>query len=131
MEQPEQHPINDSSFVQQVQRLHRLTVYGRWAFVTFLWITLLPLCLWNLRTEISILQQYFTWVSLQYGLIFHPLSALGLVFCISTTIAVLVWQGRNMISGLPQNEKERLEKQVCRIRQQGKSHPLWKWVCRE
>jgi hypothetical protein len=131
MEQPEQQPINDSSFVQQVQRLHQLTVYGRWAFVSFLWITLAPLCLWNLRTEVSILRQYFTWVSLRYGLIFHPLSALGLVFCISTTIAVLVWQSRNIISGLPHNEKERLEKQVWRIQQQGKSHPLWNWVCKE
>jgi hypothetical protein len=136
MDQPEQPSIfsnntenTDPSFTQQVQRLHQLTVYGRWLFVGCLWLTVAPFCLWNLRAEIALWQQYFTWVAVRYGLFYHPLSTLGLAFCVGMTVAVLVWQSRNILVGLPQPEKERLEKQVCRIRQQGVTHPLWKWIC--
>jgi len=45
------------------------------------------------------------------------------------TTSVLVWQSRNILWGLPLAEQEKLKKQVYRIRQQGSSHPLWKWVC--
>lgn len=112
-----------------MQRLHRLTVYGRWLFCLFLWLTLAPICLWFLREEVVLWRQYFTWVAVRYGLISHPFSTIGLAFCIGMTAAVLVWQSRNILMGLPQQEQQRLEKQVCRIRQQGSSHPLWKWVC--
>ncbi|MCM0589707.1 MAG: hypothetical protein HEQ35_11865 [Gloeotrichia echinulata IR180] len=136
MDQPEQPPIignntenSDPSFAEQVQKLHHLTVYGRWLFVGFLWLTISPVCLWNLREEIALWRQNFTWVSLRYGLLYHPLSTLGLAFCIGMTAGVLIWQSRNILLGIPEGEKQRLEKQVCRIRQQGQTHPLWKWVC--
>ncbi|MBW4447154.1 MAG: hypothetical protein KME38_09845 [Spirirestis rafaelensis WJT71-NPBG6] len=129
MDQFEKPPITDPSFAQQVQRLHRFTVYGRWLFCLFLWLTLAPICLWSLREEIVLWQQYFTWIAVRYGLLYHPFSTIGLAFCIGMTVAVLVWQSRNIIMGLPQQEQQRLEKQVCRIRQQGSSHPLWKWIC--
>ncbi|AFY47287.1 hypothetical protein Nos7524_1408 [Nostoc sp. PCC 7524] len=130
MAQPEEPETfsNDQSLAQQVHRLHQLTVYGRWLFVSFLWLTIAPLCLWNLRAEIALWQQYFTWVGVRYGLLYHPLSAIGLAFCIGMTASVLVWQSRNILVGLPQDEKQRLEKQVFQIRKQGPSHPLWKWV---
>jgi hypothetical protein len=57
------------------------------------------------------------------------LPTFGLTFCLGMTAAVLVWQSRNILLGLPQQEKQRLEKQVYRIRQQGQTHPLWKWIC--
>jgi hypothetical protein len=117
------------SFNQQVERLHQVTVYGRWFFVTCLWLTIAPFALWNLRSEIVILQQYFTWVSLRYGLFYHPLSSLGLAVCIGTTVSTIVWQSRSILRGFPQREKQRLEKQVLKIRQQGPTHPLWKWIC--
>jgi hypothetical protein len=120
---------SDSSFAQQVKKLHQLQVYGRWLFVTFLWLTIAPICLWDLRTELALWRQYFTWVAVRYGLFYHPLATLGLAFCIGMTVAVLVWQSRNILLGLPQREKQRLEQQVWRIRQTGPSHPLWKWVC--
>jgi hypothetical protein len=120
---------SDPAFIEQVQRLHQLTVYGRWLFVGCLWLIIAPACLWNLRAEFPLLKQYFTWVAVRYGLMFHPLSTLGLAFCMGMTVSVLVWQSRNILIGLPQSEKQRLEKQVCRIRQQGPTHPLWKWVC--
>jgi hypothetical protein len=107
MDQPEQPSIfsnntenTDPSFTQQVQRLHQLTVYGRWLFVGCLWLTVAPFCLWNLRAEIALWQQYFTWVAVRYGLFYHPLSTLGLAFCVGMTVAVLVWQSRNILVGL-------------------------------
>ena len=129
MDQSKQPSINDPSFAQQVQKLHRLTVYGRWLFVSGLWLSIAPFSLWNLRAEIFLWRQYFTWVAVRYGLFFHPLATLGLAFCIGMTTATLVWQSRNILLGLPHKEKQRLEKQVFRIRQQGATHPLWKWVC--
>jgi hypothetical protein len=120
----------DPSLTQQVQKLYQLTVYGRWCFVGVLWLTLAPISLWNLRAEIALWQQYFTWVAVRYGLSSHPLATLGLAFCIGMTTAVLVWQSRNILLGLPKEEKQRLEKQVFQIRQQGSTHPLWKWIFR-
>ncbi|MEM9922369.1 MAG: hypothetical protein AAF915_01200 [Cyanobacteria bacterium P01_D01_bin.50] len=124
-------PSSDSSFIRQVEKLHRLTVYVRWLLVVFLWLTLAPLCLWDLRVEIELWQEYFTWSALRYGLMFHPFAALGLSLCIGLTLSVLIWQSRNILVGMPVSEKQRLEKQVHRIRQQGSSHPLWKWICDE
>jgi hypothetical protein len=118
----------DAAFVEQVQRLHQLTVYGRWLFVSCLWLLIAPVCLWNLRGEFVLWKQYFTWVSVQYALAFHPFAAVGLAVCLGMTVSVLVWQSRNILIGLPQPEKQRLEKQVFKIRQQGPSHPLWKLV---
>ncbi|MFO5526256.1 MAG: hypothetical protein ACLBM1_00205 [Cuspidothrix sp.] len=127
--QPEE-LVLDPNFAQQIQKLHRLILYGRWLFVVCLWICIAPFCLWDLRTEISLLYEYFTWVGLRYTIIFHPLSSLGLSFCIAMTTSVLVWQSRNIIWGLPLEEQQHLQKQVYRIRQQGSSHPLWKWICK-
>ena len=119
----------DPTFKQQVQRLHHLTVYGRWLFVALLWISIGSLSLWGLRSEIALWRQYFTWAAVRYGLYYNPLPTFGLAFCIGMTVAVLVWQSRNILLGLPRPEQRRLEEQVYRIRQQGSSHPLWKWVC--
>lgn len=119
----------DPTFKQQVQRLHHLTVYGRWLFVALLWISIGSLSLWGLRSEIALWRQYITWAAVRYGLYYNPLPTFGLAFCIGMTVAVLVWQSRNILLGLPRPEQRRLEEQVYRIRQQGSSHPLWKWVC--
>ncbi|MFQ4146837.1 hypothetical protein [Chlorogloeopsis sp. ULAP02] len=132
MEQPEKFLDTENSnlsFAKQVQRLHRLTVYGRWLFVGFLWLTIAPVSLWHLREEIVLWRQYFTWVAVRYGLAYHPIATVGLALCIGMTVAILIWQSRNILLGLPQQEKQRLEQQVYRIRQQGPSHPLWKWIC--
>lgn len=118
------------NFKTQVRRLHQLTIYGRWLLVGFLWITLAPLSSWGWHYEISLLRSHFTWAALRYGVIFNPLPALGLTVCISMTVAVLVWQSRNILLGIPRQEQKRLEQQVNRICQQGPSHPLWKWVCK-
>lgn len=120
----------DPVFQAQVQRLHQLTVYSRWLVVGLLWLLIAPLCLWVLRPEFALWHDYFTWTAVRYTIIYNRLPALGLIFCIGATVAVLIWQSRNILWGMPQDHVQYLEKQVCKIRQQGKSHPLWKWVCR-
>jgi len=120
----------NSTFKAQVQRLHQLTVYGRWLLVGILWLSLGPLSLWGWRYELSLLRSHFTWAALRYGVLFNPWPALGLTLCIGMTLAVLVWQSRNILVGIPHEEQKRLEQQVRRIGQQGVSHPLWKWVCK-
>ncbi|TAG93655.1 MAG: hypothetical protein EAZ09_13690 [Oscillatoriales cyanobacterium] len=121
---------NDPNFQIEVQRLHKLTVYGRWLTVIFLWISVGSLSIWGLRDEIALWIENLTWAAVRYGLYFHRWPTLGLGLCLGMTLAVLTWQGRNLLRGLPLREKQRLEEQVRRIREQGPSHPLWKWVCR-
>ncbi len=121
--------VNDPHLKQQVERLHHLTIYFRWLFVAVLWLSLGGLSLWNLRAEIGLWRQHFTWAALRYGLAYNRLPTLGIALCIGMTAAVLVWQSRNILWGMSHEEQKRLEQQVRRIRQQGASHPLWKWVC--
>jgi hypothetical protein len=121
----------DSAFSQQVQRLHQLTVYGRWIFASFLWLTVGLWSLWGLRYPISLVLEHFTWAAIRYGLMFDLPHAVGLFLCIGVTAGILVWQGRNWLIGLPKRDRDRLERQVLRIRSQGNSHPLWSLVCIE
>lgn len=120
----------DPTFKAQVKRLHNLTVYSRWLVVGISWLTLGLLSLLNWRYEVSLMRSYFTWSALRYSIVFNPLPALGLSLCIGMTLSVLIWQSRNILLGLPEQEQRNLEQHVHRISQQGKSHPLWKWVCK-
>jgi len=54
------------------QRLHQLQVSARWGFNGLVGISTLPLSLWDLRENIQLWQQHFTWVALRYGLGYHP-----------------------------------------------------------
>ena len=119
---------HQSDFQHQVARLHRLTVYARWLFVLFSWLTLGFYALWNLKEEISIWLDYFTWAAVYYGFHFNFLPTVCLAFCVATTISVLIWQSRNLIWGLPKQEQQHLEQRVEKILAQGKKHPLWKWI---
>ncbi|PSB22067.1 hypothetical protein C7B65_01250 [Phormidesmis priestleyi ULC007] len=121
-------PEKDPNFQAAVQRLHKVTVYGRWLTVLGLWLTVGSVSLWSLRYPISLLQDYFTWAAVRWAIVFQPLPAIGLGLCVAMTLAVLVWQSRNILVGLPKVEQQRLEKQVLKIREQGSSHPLWRWV---
>ncbi|HBL60171.1 MAG TPA: hypothetical protein DDZ80_17400, partial [Cyanobacteria bacterium UBA8803] len=114
----------DPIFQERVQRLHQLTLYGRWLVVCTLWLSLAPLSLWGWRYEISLLRSHFTWAAVRYGIAYNRPPVMGLAICIGMTGAVLVWQSRNILLGIPQQEQRRLEQQVRRISQQGPSHPL-------
>jgi len=124
-------PTTDTSADVQdaVKRLHRIRVYGRWAGVAVLWLTVGLVSLWGLRYPISLILDHFTWAAVRYGMIFHPVPAIGVSVCLGMTLGVLIRQGRDRLLGMPQREQKRLAQQVCRIRQQGSSHPLWKVVC--
>ena len=133
MEQPQEQPLSsvelDPIFKQQVQKLYNLILYGRWLVVAFLWLSVGSLSLWGLRSEIALWLQYFTWVAVRFALYYNPLPTIGLTVCVVMTISVIVWQSRNILLGLPPDEQRRLEQQVQKIRQQGATHPLWKWIC--
>lgn len=133
-QQPKQNSSNhegnsDPEFERQIQRLYQLSVYSRWLLILFVWLTIVPICLWSLRMEIVMWKEYFTFAAVRYGLISHPLAALGLAFSVGMMLAVLIWQSRNILFGLSSEEKKLLEDRVWRIRKQGSNHPLWKWIC--
>ncbi|PSF32254.1 hypothetical protein C7H19_21725 [Aphanothece hegewaldii CCALA 016] len=119
---------SDPNFEQKVQRLHQLTVWSRWLFVLACWLILAPFGLWNLRPEIELIREHFTWTAVRFGLAYHLFSALSLSFCVGITAAVLVWQSRNILQGLPRHEKQQLEKRVEKIQAIGPRHPLWRWL---
>jgi hypothetical protein len=115
-----------------IRRLHQLTIYARWVFVLGLWLTVGAFSLWQLRFRIQILMDYFTWAAVKYGLAYHIIAAFGLALCLGATAGVLTWHLRNLLLGLSKHEKERLQQQAIRIRQQGNTHPLWRWLnCKE
>ena len=138
MIQPEEQPSGsgaiaplDATFRQEVERLHQINLYGRWVVLGLLWLTVGCLSLWGLRYPISLLLDYFTWSAVRYGLIFNRLPAIGLLVCIFFALSLLLRQMRFWSFGITPAERQRLEKQVCQIRLQGESHPLWKFVCRK
>jgi hypothetical protein len=119
---------NQSDFKLQVAKLHRLTVYGRWLFVLGSWLTLGTYALWQLKREIALWFDYFTWAAVYYAFHFNLVPTLCLAFCIAITVSVLSWQSRNIIWGLPSSEQHQLAKQVQRIQAKGKKHLLWRWI---
>jgi hypothetical protein len=126
--------VNPSSNQQQpedLQRLLRLMTYGRWIVVLTLWLTVGLISLWQFRFRIQLLIDSFTWVAVRYGLAYHQGAAFGLSLCLGMTIAVLGWHSRTLLFGLSKPEQLRLQQQAVRIRQQGPTHPLWRWVCSE
>lgn len=121
----------DPVFKKQIERLYRLTIYARWLTIVLLWSTVGVYSLWELRYPIELMREYFTWAAVKYGLYFQPIPAFGLAVCVGMMTGTLVWQSRNCIWGIPKLERQRLARQVCQIRKQGSSHPLWHWVVKE
>ncbi|MEO1149021.1 MAG: hypothetical protein AAFY26_25980 [Cyanobacteria bacterium J06638_22] len=122
--------IEDTQLQQYVRRLHATLVKLRWLTVVALWVFLLPPVLWVLRRDIQLMLDTFTWTAVRYALAFKPWTAVALSLCIGMTLGVLVWQSRNILYGLPDNELKRLKKQARRICERGDRHPLWRWVCK-
>ncbi len=122
---PENLPPN---LTRAVERLHRLQVTARWVFNLLVSLSTLPLSLWDLRRNIQLWREHFTWVGLRYGLGYHPWATLGIVVPVALVTATLVWHSRNIIWGLPDKEQYRLQQQALKIREQGKRSFLWRWV---
>jgi hypothetical protein len=121
-------PQLNPKFEQAIQRMHRLTLYGRWGVVLVCWVVFAPLSLWSMQDEFALWHDYFTWSAFRFSLAYHPWATLGLALCFGMTLSTLIWQSRNILWGLPQRDRHRLEQIVCQIHKQGSSHPLWKWV---
>jgi hypothetical protein len=109
-------------------RQHALTTW--WRFTVIVWLTIGPLTLWQLRSEISLLLDYFTWTSVYYGLKYNFLGAIGFFICVGLASTLLIREIRHLTLGLSPMERKRLENQLAQIRRQGPSHPLWSLVNR-
>jgi hypothetical protein len=59
---------------------------------------------------------------------FNRFSAVGIMICMVMTLSVLLSQSRNILFGRSTSDQERLRQQLLRIKQQGESHPLWRWL---
>jgi hypothetical protein len=114
---------------RQVQKLHRLSLYRLWLFVGLCWLALAPLSLWELREQISLGLEYFTWALVHYSILYNLTPSLCLGFCVAITAGVLFWQSCNILLGFSPQYRRRLERKVLRIRAIGQGHPLWKRVC--
>jgi hypothetical protein len=123
------HIENNSISDREINRLHQLTVYGRWVLVATSWILILPWALWQLRETISLCQDYFTWSAVRLGLEFNPWATLGLSFCIGFTTSVLVWQSIYILQGgLSEKQKYYLSEKVKKIRHRNKKSWLYRWL---
>ena len=107
---------------------HSLTTW--WRLTLGVWLTIGPFTLWQLRAEISLLLDYFTWTAVYYGLKYNFFGALGFFLCVGLGTTLLVREIRHLILGISPVERRRLESQLSRIRHQGESHPLWSLVNR-
>lgn len=119
---------HDAQLLAQMEQLHRVFVVGRWLLVVILWSVLGIASAWALRHEFAMVTHRFTWAAIRYGLAFNIWATLGLSICIGPTVALLVWQTRNLLWGLPKLETVRLQKYVVKIRDQGPKHPLWGYI---
>jgi len=119
----------DINLERQMRRLYKLSIYRRWLFIVSCWLSLGLFGLWGLRESIALGLEHFTWALVRYSVIFSPIPSLCVGFCVSVTVAALVWQSRNILFGFSPQHRKRLEVQVMKIRTMGKRHPLWKQVC--
>lgn len=110
---------------EPVHRLYRAQQQQRWRLVLLLWLAIVPLSLWGLRQTLGLLWEYFTWSALRYGLIYHPISALGLLVTVLLTLTSTFAEWGVRRWGYSGEEVRSLKRQVERIRAKGEKHPLW------
>jgi hypothetical protein len=123
--------ISELQIESQVERLIRVQTWGRWFLNLCLWLTIGVASLWDLRFEIAIWFEYFTWAAVRASMRSHRLAFLGISFCVAMMLATLVWQSSIILWGISNREKRSLIRQIQKIQKQGKTHPLWRWVCEE
>jgi hypothetical protein len=114
---------------QEIEKLHQLTIYGRWILVAISWVFILPWALWDLRETISLCQEYCTWSAIRSGMEFNPWAALGVTFCVAFATSVLVWQSSYILrGGLSDKEKYYFTEKIKKIRLKGKDYWLYKLI---
>lgn len=87
-----------------------------WGITLLLWMTVLPLSLWGLRTTWQQLATYFTWAALRYGLAFERWAALGLGLCVGLGVALLIAETRHLFWGFTRRERYQLLRALRRRR---------------
>lgn len=122
------HHIEDNTISdQEIERLHQLTVYGRWICVAISWIFILPWALWQLRETISLCQEYCTWAAIRVAMEFDSWATVGLIFCFAFATSVLVWQSSYILRGeLSPKEKYYFTEKIHKIKKKGKNYWLYK-----
>ncbi len=123
--------VSDQLLERQIQRLIEVQTYLRWIFDATLWLTVGSVSIWALRSDIELWFAAFTWAAVRMSLIYNRLPMMGLGLCVAVTLSTLVWQSSIILWGVNQKEKRSLIKQVYKIKEQGQSHLLWRWVCAE
>ena len=123
--------VNAALLERQVQRLVIVQTYLRWIFDLFLWLTLGTASIWALRSDIELWIATFTWAAVRVTLAYNRLPMLGIGLCVAMTLATLVWQSSIILWGINPREKRSLLQQVDKIKQKGRNHWLWHWVCEE
>jgi hypothetical protein len=118
----------EPAFQADIDRLDQLTLLTRWAIVLGLWLTVGAVSLWGLRLHLWLLWQHFTWVGLRYAFLLNRFYAMGLWVCVLMTLSVLITHSRNVLFGRSAIDQERLHQRLLQIKQQGESHPLWRWL---
>lgn len=114
---------------QEIERLFRLNIYGRWILVALSWLLIFPWGLWQMRETIFLCYEKCTWATIRIGMEFTPWGALAISFCIAFTTSVLVWQSIYILrGGLSPRQKYYLSQQVEKIKNQGEKHWLYFWL---
>lgn len=119
----------DGQLHAEMGRLYAVMLRGRWLVTAGLWLTVGSWSVWSLRKMFDLALEDFTWSAIRAGLHYQPIPTLGLCVCLGTTLSILIWQSRNLLFGFSRQQQAYLQQQVLRIRAQGRSHPLWRWVC--
>ncbi len=131
IDQQQASTMTDALLERQVQRLVTVQTYLRWLFDLFLWLTLGAASIWALRSDIELWIATFTWAAVRVTLMYNRLPMLGIGLCVAMTLATLVWQSSIIIWGINPREKRSLLQQIDKIKQKGRNHWLWRWVCEE
>lgn len=119
------------SYPETLERLRAILLRRWWTVSGLLWLTVAPLSLWSLRSEIAQLRQYFTWSAVRIDLAYNRPAALGLGLCVGLTVALLLAESRYILWGMTKAERQQLQRLSDRIDAQGPSHPLWRQIHRD
>ncbi len=118
----------EGAIAHQVERLRRVEMGLRWGVVLCLWATVGSFSLWQLRADLLLWYEFFTWAAVRSSLQNNRWAFLGLGLCVGVTLSTLIRQSLFILFGLSRAEKRALLLRVRRIRRRGACHPLWRWV---
>lgn len=110
----------------KVAALYRADLRYRWRSLLFLWLVIVPICLFLLRKVWGLLWDYFTWSALRLGLQYNLVPTMGIVaVLLLTATSVSRWLQIRWF-GLPRSEVERFVNQAQKTpkpRRPGRDEP--------